>query len=138
MKIAGLFIDSNWLSKQAEDLNPLESQVMLLLMSYLNTKTGKAYPAVETLAQILGKSRTTISRSISGLVSKDYLTRETCIGVRTSYLHNVYIVNHYSTAEKKLLAPVMKKEIKKPKKVVKNKSVKGGRHEQIEKYLELS
>lgn len=69
----------NWLVAVCKDANlpPNASRVATMIASYLNSRTGKAWPSQATLADQLGMSKDTVRRCVAALVEAGHLDAET-------------------------------------------------------------
>lgn len=60
----------------SRDLKLTEGRVLVAIAAHANSKTGNAWPSVETIAQYVGKSERTVQRAIAKLLGAGRLVRE--------------------------------------------------------------
>jgi hypothetical protein len=80
-----------WLRQVASDreLPPSAARVAIALTQYLNHKTGRAWPAQETLAATLGLTSRAVRASLAAMARQGHITTDGhCNGGR--HRHNVY------------------------------------------------
>ena len=74
-----------WLSRLASDptLSAGDLAVGLILALHMNAKTRQAWPSIDTIAQLTGRNRHTVWRSIERLKRAGLITVSRAVGVVT-------------------------------------------------------
>ncbi len=75
----------------SSELDSAEFRILTYLISI--SKKGICYPSIRTLANLLNKSPTSISKYLNNLVKKEFILKENRVTGKGKKTSNVYLIN---------------------------------------------
>lgn len=126
MNKAGVYVTTAWRRQALQELSDSAYKVLGCLLSYINIKTGTAYPSRETIGRDTGKSVSSVSRAVTELEDRKYISKKKVQEKSGQFSHNVYTILHFSTDQKKMISD-------KPEAIG-----EGDKYDIIRKYTEVS
>ena len=70
--------------------------VLLILLKYVNSKTGKCYPRIQTICDHLGCGRNVVSNALQDLTLNNIITKKKLSSTNLYHINSMYIVGFKS------------------------------------------
>mgnify|MGYP003646120001 FL=1 len=70
--------------------------VLLILLKYVNSKTGKCYPRIQTICDHLGCGRNVVSNALQDLTLNNIITKKKLSSTNLYHIDSMYIVGFKS------------------------------------------
>jgi len=70
--------------------------VLLILLKYVNSKTGKCYPRIQTICDHLGCGRNVVSNALQDLTLNNIITKKKLSSTNLYHINSMYIVGFQS------------------------------------------